>query len=325
MVNIQNGSSYYLDYSSYLRSVFPEYKVQKISINAGFSCPNRSGQKGFGGCTYCNVRSFSPEYTKPQKSITQQLEEGKAFFSNKYPNMKYLAYFQSYTNTYASLDLLKSLYKEALSVPDVVGIIIGTRPDCISMELLEYFAELSKRTFLYIEYGVESTNDRTLERIKRGHDFGTSVRTIRATVGYGIPVGAHLIIGLPGEREEDFVAHIKRLSALPISSIKFHQLQILRGTELGAEYLKHPEDMSLFTVTEYVSLMARLVAYLRPNIYIDRFVSQSPPSMIIAPKWDVKNYAFTHLIHKELELHNLYQGAWYKSESILEERFVVDF
>ena len=195
----------YYDFSTFLKLHFP-YKVQKIAINAGFTCPNRDGNKGFGGCTYCNNQTFNPGYCRPEESITEQLEEGKRFFARKYPEMKYLAYFQAYTNTYADLQQLKRMYEEALAVDDVVGIIIGTRPDCMPQELLDYLAGLSRQTFVMIEYGAESANNSTLAIINRGHTWEDTADAVRRTASKGILCGLHLILGLPGENENDILA-----------------------------------------------------------------------------------------------------------------------
>lgn len=217
------NSKPYREFGDFLRELFP-YKVQKISINAGFTCPNRDGTKGFGGCTYCNNQTFSPEYCHTEKSVTEQLEEGVRFFSRKYPEMKYLAYFQAYTNTYDELDSLISKYEEALACPDVVGLIVGTRPDCMPNTLLDYFSTLSQKKFVMIEYGLESTLDRTLTRINRGHTHAESEEAIRRTAARNIYTGAHLILGLPGESREEILHHADILSALPLTTLKLHQL-----------------------------------------------------------------------------------------------------
>jgi Predicted Fe-S oxidoreductase len=222
----------YYDYAEFLRKYF-DCKVQKIAVNAGFKCPNRDGTLGTGGCTYCNNRSFNPDYCSSFDSVTEQLEEGKRFFARKYPQMKYLAYFQAYTNTYGDISHLVKLYEEALAVPDVVGLIVATRPDCVSDELLDYFGELSKRTWVMIEYGVETSHNSTLKLINRGHSWETAERTIRATAAQGVLCGAHLILGLPGETEDDVLATADAVSALPLSTVKLHQLQIIRGTKLA--------------------------------------------------------------------------------------------
>ena len=285
----------YSDYAHYLAELFP-FKVQKISINAGFTCPNRDGSIGVGGCTYCNNQTFNPEYCKTDRSITQQLEEGKLFFSRKYPQMKYLAYFQAYTNSYGKLDELIKKYEEALAVEDVVGIVIGTRPDCMPKELLDYLEGLNKRTFLCVEYGVESIYEDTLVRINRGHSYPTSVRAIQQTAERGIDVGAHLILGLPGESKEMMLHEADELSKLPIKTLKLHQLQLIRGTRMAHEYEQHPENFHLFSADEYVELIIDFIERLRPDIILDRFVSQSPKSLLIAPDWGLKNFEFTEKI-----------------------------
>ena len=284
----------YRDFSQFLKEAFP-YKVQKISINAGFTCPNRDGTKGFGGCTYCNNQTFSPEYCHTEKSVKEQLAEGIRFFSRKYPEMKYLAYFQAYTNTYDKIDKLIAKYEEALSFPDVVGLIVGTRPDCMPDELLDYFTMLSQKIFVMIEYGLESTLDRTLIRINRGHTHAESEEAIRRTAGRGIHTGAHLILGLPGENREEILHHADILSALPITTLKLHQLQLIRNTRMAKEQEEHPEQFHLYTADEYIDLVIDFIERLNPNIVVERFVSQSPKELLIAPDWGLKNFEFTEV------------------------------
>lgn len=302
----------YRDFSEFLSQHFP-YKVQKISINAGFTCPNRDGTKGRGGCTYCNNQSFSPGYGKPTKTVSEQLADGIAFFSHKYPEMKYLAYFQSYTNTYDEMERLIALYDEALSYPNVVGIIIGTRPDCMPDELLDYFAELNKKTFVLIEYGVESTLNKTLERINRQHTWEESVEAIVRTAERGIPVGAHLILGLPGETDKDILNHAQKISELPLTTVKLHQLQIIKGTAMAREYKLLPESFYLYELDEYVNLCVDFAERLNPDFYIERFASQSPPSLLIAPDWGVKNYIMTEKIVKRFKERDTWQGKRFPS------------
>ena len=290
----------YVDFAAFLQRYFPGEKVQKITLTAGFSCPTRDGSMGKGGCTYCNNKSFSPNYATKLKSITEQIDEGIAFFQKKYPQMKYLAYFQSYTNTYGDVEDCIAKYEEALRHKDVVGIIIGTRPDCMPQPLLDYLSELAKRTFVLVEYGVESTSEQSLERIQRGHTFQTSIDTIERTHAAGILVGAHLILGLPGESREEMLLHADRLSALPITTLKIHQLQIIRGTIMAREYQRDPSDFHLFTEEEYISLIVDFVHRLRPDIVLERFVSQSPPALLLAPRWGWKNHEFTAKIRKAL-------------------------
>lgn len=269
-------------------------KVQKISVNAGFSCPNRDGTVGYGGCTFCNNQTFNPAYCQPTKSITQQLEEGKRFFARKYPSMKYLAYFQAYTNTYGQLEHLKELYEEALQVPDVLGLVIGTRPDCMPSDLLEYLTELNRRTFLIVEYGIESTNEETLQRINRGHTYVLSADIIRKTAACGIRVGAHIILGFPWESREELMRQADEIARLPLTTLKLHQLQIIKGTALAEEYLQNPWPLP--TAQEYIDLVLEYISHLPPTLVLERFVSQSPPEYVIAPQWGLKNYQFTNLV-----------------------------
>ncbi len=300
----------YNDFSTFLKRYFP-YKVQKISLNAGFTCPNRDGSKGYGGCTYCNNQTFNPEYCRTEKSVTQQLEEGKVFFAKKYPEMKYLAYFQAYTNTYAGLEDLKRKYEEALAVDEVVGLVIGTRPDCMPDSLLHYLEELNRHTFLLVEYGIESTLDRTLRRINRGHDFGTTVDAVERTAACGILTGGHVILGLPGETHADIVGQALAVSRLPLTTLKMHQLQLIKGTRMALEYEQHPEDFHLFDVDEYISLVIDYVEHLRPDLVLERFVSQSPKELLVAPDWGLKNYEFNHRIQKRMKELGAYQGKKY--------------
>lgn len=278
---------------------FP-FKVQKISLNAGFTCPNRDGSKGTGGCTYCNNRTFNPDYCRAEKSITEQMNEGMRFFSRKYPEMKYLAYFQAYTNTYGEIDELRRKYEEALACPDVVGLVIGTRPDCMPDELLDYLADLARETYVMIEYGLESTLDRTLQRINRGHTHAESEDAIRRTHARGLPVGVHLILGLPGESRDEMLRHADVLSALPITSLKLHQLQIIRHTAMGREYEAYPERFHLFTVDEYIDLVVAFRRRLRSDIVIERYVSQAPKEWLLAPDWGLKNYQFEVKLRKRM-------------------------
>ena len=302
----------YNEFPLFLKSYFP-YKVQKISLNAGFTCPNRDGTKGQGGCTYCNNQTFNPEYCRTEKTIKVQLEEGKRFFAHKYPEMKYLAYFQAYTNTYAGLESLKRKYEEALSVDDVVGLVIGTRPDCMPDELLQYLENLNRQTFLLVEYGIETTCDETLKRINRGHTYADTVETVQRTAARGILTGGHVILGLPGESHDDMVSQAGVLSELPLTTLKMHQLQLIRGTRMAYEYEQNPAGFHLFNdVNEYIELVIDYIEHLRPDIVPERFVSQSPRELLIAPDWGLKNYEFTARVQKRMKERGAYQGRMYK-------------
>ena len=288
---------YYHDFSTWIRNQLP-FRVQKISIDAGFTCPNRDGRIGIGGCIFCDNKSFNPSYCSHKKSVTEQLEDGKRFFAKKYPDMKYLAYFQAYTNTYDTVDKLKQLYEEALKVEDVVGIVIGTRPDCVSSELLDYLEELNKRTFLIVEYGIESCNDDTLRFINRGHDFACTRKAVEETAKRGIYVGGHVIMGLPGEDASESLRQAPVISSLPLTMLKIHQMQIIKGTRLAKIYKERP--FHLYTIEEYIDLITQYIGLLRSDLVLERFVTQSPPEMLIAPKWGLKNYEFTNLLNNRL-------------------------
>lgn len=297
----------YNDYGAWMRRQFP-FRVQKISIDAGFSCPNRDGHISHGGCTFCDNRTFNPSYCQPSKSITEQITEGKEFFRHKYPDMKYLAYFQAFSNTYATLDTLQRRYEEALSAEDVVGIVIGTRPDCVSHEVLNYLESLNRQTFMIVEYGIESVSDDTLRRVNRGHNFECSRRAITETHNRGILTGAHIILGLPGESAEDNVRQANIISALPIDILKLHQLQIIRGTQLAAEYERQP--FNLYTADEYIDLCRRYIERLRPDMVLERFVSQSPKELLVAPKWGLKNYEFANRFVNYMKRMDSWQGKY---------------
>lgn len=301
----------YRDLSSFFGKLF-EGKVQKISINAGFSCPNRDGTKGWGGCTYCHNQTFSPDYCQREKSVSQQLAEGIQFFHRKYPKMRYLAYFQSYTNTYGDIEELVTKYEEALRMEDVVGLIVGTRPDCMPDALLDYFAELARRQFVMVEYGVESTLDRTLQRINRGHTYAEAEEAIRRTAARGIYTGAHLILGLPGETREEILRHATRISRLPLTTLKLHQLQLIRHTHMAREQELAPGDFHLYDVDEYVDLVVDFVERLNPNFVVERFVSQSPKELLIAPDWGLKNYEFVAKVDRRFAERQTWQGRLYQ-------------
>lgn len=301
----------YLNYNTVLKNQFSE-RVQKISINAGFTCPNRDGSNGVGGCTYCNNQSFVPGYAKPIKSVTQQIEEGIQFFYEKYKSQKYIAYFQSYTNTYDRLEKLVEIYEEALAHPKVIGIVIGTRPDCVNEELLDYLADLSKKRYVMVEYGIESTCDKTLQFINRGHDYAIAERIITTTANKGITTGAHLILGLPHENREVILSHADKISHLPITALKLHQLQLVKGTIMARQYRENPEWFNLFSAKEYIDLVIDFIERVNPAIAIERFISQSPKRLLIAPDWGLKNFEFVHKIEKRMEERDTWQGRFYK-------------
>lgn len=301
---------YYNDFSGFLQRSFP-FKVQKITLDGGFTCPNRDGSKGRGGCTYCNNQTFNPAYCHRNKPVAEQMREGISFFSHKYPQMRYLAYFQAYTNTYASLDILQQRYQEALAVEGCVGLVIGTRPDCMPDELLDYLQELSLHTFVLVEYGVESCNDATLLRINRGHSYAEAVDAVERTAARGIPVGVHIILGLPGEDRGEIMRQAEELSRLPITTLKMHQLQLIRGTRMAEEYNERPGDFHLFALDDYVDTVVDYIEHLRPDIVLERFASQSPKELLIAPDWGLKNHELVAKIKRRMRERDTWQGRFY--------------
>ncbi len=301
----------YNDLSTFLKKQFGE-RVQKISVNAGFTCPNRDGTKGRGGCSYCNNRSFTPGYGCPEKGIRQQVQEGIGFFSKKYDAMKYLAFFQSYSNTYASLEVLKKSYSEALDNPLISGLVIATRPDCITSEIAEYLAELNSKYFILLEFGIESHRNETLNAINRGHTFEESVQALKLVSEKGILTCAHLILGLPGETRKDWMDQADIISNLPVDIVKLHQLQIHKGTRMEAGYRHNPDQYHLFQVNEYIEVVIDYLERLNPRIIVDRFVSQAPPEMVVAPYWAIKNFEFVAKVEKRLDERDTWQGRLYK-------------
>lgn len=302
-------------YSNYFRSVYGA-RVQKVSIDAGFTCPNRDGSKGLGGCTYCNNDAFNPSYCKPAKPVSEQIREGIEFHKWRYNEaVSYLAYFQAYSNTYASIGRLKMLYEEALSHPGVIGLIIGTRPDCIDNEKLEYLKKLSGKYYIAIEYGIESCYNKTLKRINRGHTFEDSVAALEKTSSLGINTGAHFIFGLPGETREEMLSQVDIISGLPVKTVKFHQLQIIKGTTMEMEFKKSPADFELFTWEEYLAFIIVFLERLNPEIVVERFTGEAPPRFLTGEGWGKKRTdQLVNLIEKRLEDLDTWQGKLYKDK-----------
>lgn len=304
----------YNDFPTYFRNKFQE-RVQKVSVDAGFTCPNRDGSKAVNGCSYCNNKTFQPGYCRLEKSISEQIQQGIDFFSKKYKTMKFLAYFQAYSNTYASLSVLKERYQEALQNPDVIGLVIGTRPDCLSKEILDYLEELSEKYYVMVELGLESVKNKTLGRINRGHLYEDSVWAVEETAKRGIHNCVHLILGLPGESRTDFLEQAKEISKLPAENLKLHQLQIHKGTRMASEYMENPAGFHLFTVEEYLELVVDYLELLNPSIVVERFVSQASADLLLAPKWGLKNFEFVAKLEKLLENRNTWQGRIWEAEN----------
>ncbi|MBQ6709553.1 MAG: TIGR01212 family radical SAM protein [Bacteroidales bacterium] len=299
----------YNSFVGYFKRKYGE-RLQKIVLDAGFTCPNRDGKVGRGGCTYCDNAAFHPSYSTAGKSLHQQMDEGIEFHKVRYRTTEhYLAYFQSFSNTYAPLERLKALYEEALSHPDVVGIVIGTRPDCVDEEKLDYIAELAKKHVVIVEYGIESCYDQTLKRINRGHDFETARKAVEMTAQRGIDVGAHFILGLPGETKQMMLDSCALINALPIRSVKFHQLQIVKGTRMEKEYAECPEDFERFSLDEYLDFFTDMLERLRPDLFIERFVGEVPPRFVNETPWGlIRNVELLRLLEKRLEERDTWQG-----------------
>jgi len=274
---------------------------QKLVVDAGFTCPH-------GRCTFCDNAAFHPSYSVPSKSITQQIDEGIAFHAARGRTQgPYLAYFQSFSNTFAPLERLKAVYGEALAHPAVEGLVIGTRPDCVDAEKLDYIASLG---CVRMEYGIESCRDETLRRVHRGHDFACTERAVRETAARGIPVGGHWILGLPGETRETLLEDVAHINALPLDTVKFHQLQILKGTPMAAEFAERPGDFVRWSLPEYIDLLAGLIERLRPDIAVGRLAASVPPRYLAVPGWGVKATALSALLEARLRERDTWQGRY---------------
>jgi radical SAM protein (TIGR01212 family) len=303
-------------YSNYFRTLYGA-RVQKVSIDAGFTCPNRDGSKSIGGCTYCNNDAFNPSYCEAVKPVSEQIGEGITFHKWRYNEaVSYLAYFQAYSNTYAPLKRLKQLYEEALNYPGVIGLIIGTRPDCIDDEKLKYIKELSEKYYIAIEYGIESCYNKTLQRINRGHSFEDAVMALEKTSALGINTGAHFIFGLPGETRQEMLNEVDIISHLPLKTVKFHQLQIIKGTTMEIEFRNNPGDFNLFTWEEYLDFFIHFLERLNPEIVVERFTGEAPPRFLTGEGWGKKRTdQIVSLIEKRLEELNTWQGRLYEDKS----------
>ncbi|HRS54598.1 MAG TPA: TIGR01212 family radical SAM protein [Bacteroidales bacterium] len=306
---INNNKRRFHSYLSDIKKIFGG-RVQKLSINAGFTCPNRDGTKGKGGCTFCLNEAFNPSYCRKYESITKQIEEGIKFHKWRYNKAtKYIAYFQTYSNTYASIEYLERVYSEALSYPDVVGIVIGTRPDCIDTEKINLLKKISTSKYVSVEYGIETCYNDTLMRINRCHDFETSVNAVVQTAAAGINTAAHLIIGLPGDDKDRILNMAKVISKLPLKSIKLHQLQIFKGTAMGNEYLQNPLAFTLYTLNEYIEIVIDFIELLNPNIAIERISGEAPPRYLLNQGWGlIRSDEVLTLFEKRLKERNTYQG-----------------
>lgn len=310
MTYVWGNARRFNSYSGYFKRYFGE-RIQKVTINAGFTCPNRDGKLSTGGCTFCNNKAFNPSYCEPSKSVAQQIEEGIIFHSRRYGKAtRFLAYFQAYSNTYKSLDELKEIYNQALNHPQIAGLVIGTRPDCVDEEKLDYFAQLAKEKYVILEYGVESCYDETLISINRGHDYAKAVWAIEQTAKRGIKVGAHFILGLPGESREMMIEQVEMINKLPLDTIKFHQLQIFKDTTMEGEYKNNPEKFHFFGREEYIEFFIEILTRLRPEIVVERFAGEAPPRFHAGPAWGlIRNDELLVMLEKRLAELDLYQGV----------------
>lgn len=292
----------YKDFGDYIAEKFPGIKVQKISVNAGFSCPNRDGTIGRGGCIYCDNSSFTPGYCFSNESISSQLNAGKAFFARKYPKMKYLAYFQSFSNTFGRpVEELEQMYREAMNVEGVVGVIIGTRPDTLPQETVGMLGRLNQEMPVIVEIGAETSHDATLELINRGHSWRDVEDAVKRLHEAGLSTGLHLIAGLPGETPEMMLETVRKGVALPIDSIKLHHLQILKNTRLAQLWESGKLSVEQFTVEKYIDLCIKIINLVPRKIAIERFLASSPPDKVLSPHWGLKNYEFTNLLKNKLK------------------------
>jgi len=295
-------------YSDYFRKEFGG-RVQKITIDAGFSCPNRDGNCGTGGCTFCNNKAFHPSYNDPSHPIRDQILQGMRFHQKRYRKARrYLAYFQAYSNTYAPLDELDRIYRQALEVPGIIGIVVGTRPDCVDEEKLDYFRDLSRDYYVVVEYGIESIHNETLRRVNRGHDVERTYWAVCETAARGVRVGGHLIIGLPGEDRSDFLAMADEISRWPLNNIKFHQLQFIRGTLMAREFESNPQDFIQYSLDEYLLLMLQIVEKLPPAMVIERIAGEVNPSLALQKNWGIRYDEVLRTFEKLLEEKNSWQG-----------------
>jgi uncharacterized protein len=289
-------------------------RLQKLSVDAGFTCPNRDGTIGTGGCSYCANDAFNPSYCLPEKSITQQINEGIEFHKFRYRKAtKYIAYFQPYSNTYKTLDELKNIYGKALAHPSISGISVGTRPDCVDDEKLDYLQQLSEKYFVSVEYGIESCYDETLKAINRGHTFDTAVEAIKKTAARNIFTSAHIIFGLPGESTEAMLDQAEIISQLPLNSLKLHQLQIIKDTPMAEEYKINPSTFTLFSLEKYIDFIIDFLERISPEIIIERLSGEVPPRFLEVSSWGlIRADRVLQMIEQRMKMRETWQGRLYK-------------
>lgn len=295
----------YNPFSDELKRVFG-CKVQRISVDAGFSCPNRDGSLDAAGCIFCGGHGSGSYGIRRDLDITAQLEDGKEVMRRKYRASKFIAYFQAYSNTYADVDRLRELFYEALAVPDIVGLIIATRPDCLPDDVLDYLQELSSQTYLWVELGIQSMHDRTLALINRRHDHSCSVDAIVRAKSRGLRICAHIILGLPGETREEMLAMAGELNRLGVDGVKLHLLHVMKGTRLAEMYGRG--EVAVLARDYYAGLVCDFLALLNPDILIHRLTGDGGRDNLIAPLWSLKKFEILNLIDAELKRGNISQG-----------------
>lgn len=315
----------YNTFVGYYRRQYGE-RLQKLVIDAGFTCPNRDGTVGRGGCSFCDNAAFHPSYSTSGKSIAEQIDEGIEFHQVRYRNTKhYLAYFQSYSNTYAPVSRLRELYLAALTHPKIVGIVVGTRPDCVDEEKLDFLAGLKageglgdwhrdgfEHPVVKVEYGIESCYDETLLRVGRGHDVAVAEKAVRMSAERGLEPGAHFILGLPGETREMLLGQCRFISSMPLHSVKFHQLQIVKGTRMEKEFAQVPQDFLRLSLPDYLDMVIDILERLRPDLYIERVAGEVPPRFVNETQWGlIRNFQILHLLDERLSERNTWQGRLY--------------
>ena len=288
--------------------------VYKVNVDAGFTCPNRDGTVGTTGCIYCNNDSFRPSDCKSAFSIKDQVRRGMSYLSIRYKAEKFLVYFQPFTNTYAPVEELERLYREALAVPTVIGLAIGTRPDCVDKEKIALLESLAKDRFILVEYGLQSMYDKSLDYILRGHDYRTFLNALDLTINRGIHIGAHIIVGIPTETREETLAMADELSLLPIEFLKIHQLQVIRDTVLARQYELLP--FHTFGYGEYLDFLLDFIERLSPDIVLQRLFATAPDKILIAPQWDRTRHQILHDIEVRFAERNAVQGSLYSTRRL---------
>jgi radical SAM protein (TIGR01212 family) len=295
----------YNSFGRFIRKRFGT-SVYKVNVDAGFTCPNRDGTLGVSGCIYCNNDSFRPSSCKPVLSVKEQVRNGIGYLSKRYRTEKFIVYFQPYTNTYRTVQELEVLYQEALDEQAVVGLAIGTRPDCIDAEKIDLLESLAQRHFILVEYGVQSIYDKSLKFIKRGHDYQTFLNALNETKGRGIEIGMHIIAGFPTEIREEMLSMADEISTLPVRFLKIHQLQIVKDTPLANLFSEKP--FPVFDYGEYLDFAVDFIERLPTDIVLQRLFATAPDAILIAPKWERSKHEILRDIEQRFLQRDTYQG-----------------